>query len=96
MNTNRSNFYDIVPVNKTFVESKILLDFPIFQLNATEADIYATFYDSNNVFVERKIVHIPPDVYSQWSSDDDFIVDYVFSQLGVERLPQVAETNIVS
>lgn len=88
----QSNFYYIIPVEKTILETKVLLDFPIFQLNATEADIYATFYDSNDIFVERKIVHIPPEIYIQWGTDDNFIIDYAFSQLGVERLPD----NIVS
>lgn len=82
-----NNFYYIIPVQKTILETKVLLDFPIFQLNATEADIYVTFYDSNDIFVERKIVHIPPEIYSQWGTDDDFLVDYVFSELNIQRLP---------
>jgi hypothetical protein len=83
----QNNFYNIIPVEKTTLETKVLLDFPIFQLNATEADIYVTFYDSNDIFVERKIVHIPPEIYAQWGTDDDFLVDYVFSELNIQRLP---------
>lgn len=82
----------IVPIDKTFTEIKVIAEFANFQLGATEGDMYITFYDINNTFVERKIVHIPPEIYSQWGTDDNFIIDYAFSQLGVERLPD----NIVS
>lgn len=65
--------------------TKIQLTVPSFQLNETEMDVYATLYSADDRFVDTKTVHIPPDVYTKWGTDDGFIEDYVIAQLGVTR-----------
>jgi hypothetical protein len=74
---------DISPVPKTQEIAKIDLDIQQFVLNAKDMDVYVTMYTADDKFVERKIVHIPENVYAAWGQDDSHIVDYVLSQVGV-------------
>lgn len=62
---------------------------PNFEFNATEGTVYVTMYTADMKFVERQSVHIPEDIYSQWESDDSFIINYTLEQLGLELRDEV-------
>jgi hypothetical protein len=80
MNTSETPI-PVDPVAKTKTATKIQISVPQFVLNATEMDVYVTFYTENMQFVDSALVHIPPDVYKDWEADDNHIVDYVISTL---------------
>lgn len=75
----------VEPVTKTQQIARIQLSVPQFVLNATEMDVYVTMYTSEMRFVDSQMVHIPPDVYSEWGQDDSHIVNYVLSQLNLTK-----------
>ena len=79
MNTQPSVFVE--PITKTRQITKIQLSVPQFVLNATEMDVYVTMFTDNMEYVESAMVHIPPDIYKDWGTDDSHIVHYVLSQL---------------
>jgi hypothetical protein len=79
------------PVAKTQQIAKIQLSVPQFVLNANEMDVYVTMYTEEMRFVESQLVHIPPDVYKDWGTDDNHIINYVLSQLNLTKPPPPTE-----
>jgi hypothetical protein len=73
----------VEPVSKTKTATKIQLSVPQFVLNATEMDVYVTFFSEEMQFVDSALVHIPPEVYKDWGTDDNHIVEYVLSKLNI-------------
>jgi len=81
------SFIDVQPCTLPApVVTKVQIRMPNFSLLATETDVSVMMYSANDQFVKGVLVHIPADIYSQWGTDDNFIVDYVLSELGLERL----------
>lgn len=76
---------DIVPETKDFAITQVNVEMPIFTLNATESTVYVYLYTSESRLVECKLVQIPPEIYSQWAQDDNFIIDYALTELGLSR-----------
>ena len=74
------------PINRNINYLKIFID--DFQLNAMDGSASVYEYDSNDLLLNVHRVHIPPDTWKAWSSDDNFIVDYILDILGYERLPE--------
>lgn len=79
-------YIPIAPFSVTKQATKIQLTVPSFQLNETEMDVYVTLYSDDDHLVDTRIIHIPPAVYAQWGTDDDYIVNYVITQLGVTEV----------
>ena len=77
---------DISPVPKTQEIAKIQLSVPQFVLNAKAMDVYVSMYTADGKYVEGKMVHVPDDVYAAWGQDDSHIIDYVLTQLHVEKI----------
>lgn len=78
---------DIQPFTKQSIVTKVSVDLPSFTLNATETTAHITMFTEETRFVEAKTVHIPPEIYSEWGQDDNFIVDYVLTELSLTRVP---------
>lgn len=81
----------VAPVPKTQQITKIQLSVPQFVLNATEMDVYVTMYTEEMRYVDSQLVHIPPEVYKEWGTDDTHIVNYVLSQLHLTKPPATIE-----
>lgn len=79
---------DIQPVTKESIVTKLSIDLPSFTLNATETTAHVTLFTEETRFVEARTINIPPEIYSEWGKDDDFIVDYVLAELQLTRLPE--------
>jgi ABC-type antimicrobial peptide transport system permease subunit len=73
----------IAPFAVTKQATKIQLMIPSFELNETVMDVYVMLSTDDGRVVDSRTVHIPPDVYAKWGTDDDYIVNYVASQVGV-------------
>ena len=77
---------DITPVPlPNPVVTSVRMSMINYVLHATEFDVMAYSQDSSGRAVGSQMVHIPPEICSQWGTDDDFIVDYVLQQLGFSR-----------
>lgn len=74
------------PFTKELIVTKVRIDLPSFELNATEATAHVTMFTEETRFVEAKTVTIPPEVYVAWGTDDNFIIDYVLTELGLTRI----------
>ena len=79
------SFIPIAPFAVTKQATKVQISMPSFHLNETEADVYVTLYTDAGGFVDSKLVHVPPDIHAKWGTDDNYIVDYVMTQLKVTR-----------
>lgn len=75
-------------INRSIDHVKIFLD--DFRLNAVDGSASVYEYDSNDVLLNVHRVHIPPDTWQAWGSDDNFIVDYCLDILGFERRPDLS------
>ena len=75
----------IVPTLQSTVATSVTITIPSFELHATETDVYATLQDSSGRYVDRKVVHIPPEIYAGWGTDDTYIEEYVLAELGLVK-----------
>lgn len=75
----------IVPIPTTFVVTHVRISLSPFSLFATETTASVDYMINEDRAIDRKVVHIPPDIYAYWGTDDTFIVDYVLEQLGITR-----------
>lgn len=75
----------ITPVPETREIARIQLSVPQFHLNATTMDVYVTMYTKDDQYVNSKMVHIPEDVYSEWGQDDEHIINYVLTELNIQK-----------
>lgn len=59
----------------------------IFDLEDTTAKITYQLlnYDTKEIVSHNTLI-IPEDVYSQWGTDNQFIIDWVSSKLGIELI----------
>lgn len=76
---------EIQPFTKESIVTKVSIDLPSFTLNAAEATAHVTMFTEETRFVEAKTVPIPSEVYVAWGTDDNFIIDYVLTELGLTR-----------
>lgn len=76
---------EVPPVEHPQKITKIQLSVPQFVLNATEMDVYVSMFTEQMKFVDSALIHIPPDIYKNWGTDDSHIVDYVLSQLHISK-----------
>ena len=78
MNTDR---YEIEPTER--VTTKVITNFEVKILDIRlfkSCILGVTFYTSDNQFVEYKAFELIGDDYSNWSADDDYIIQYVKSK----------------
>lgn len=62
-----------------YVEMKI----DDFELLSHECNVRVLKYDDNEVLCGMTNVHIPPKIYSEWATDDYYIIEYVLDELGL-------------
>jgi hypothetical protein len=77
----RQDTLDVTPIDHSHKIAKIQLSIPQFVLNATEMDVYVSMFTEEMKFVDSALIHIPPDVYKNWGTDDNHIINYVLSKL---------------
>lgn len=58
-----------------------------FQLNAIDCWVSVYEYDKNDKFINVSRLYVPPEVYSEWSTSDDYIIDYALDQLAFQKRP---------
>lgn len=68
-----------------FVRScvKLRMNINNFQLNATNCTVNVQKYDASNMLIDIVNVFINDEEYSQWSYDDQYMIDLVLSKLGM-------------
>ena len=75
----------IQPQAKESIVTQVRVELSSFSLNATEGMAVVTMFTDATRYVECQTVPIPPEIYSVWGTDDNFIVDYVLTELGLVR-----------
>ena len=75
---------NIVPTETTQVCNRIQITMDDFKLKATTGACRVFFYNSNDTVIKVERVEIPEEVYTNWGTDDQVIIDYVLNALGLE------------
>jgi hypothetical protein len=73
----------ITPTSVTNTSTSVEVTMPDFKLGSTEGNARVIFMTSEGAFIDLKHIPIPPEVYVQWGTDDNFIVNYVLQQLNL-------------
>lgn len=76
---------EVQPIEKIRTISSVEI-FLQYVFNATDATIYVYFKDTDNSTVDIKQVYIPPEVYAQWTDTDEYLIDYVLKELGLQKI----------
>lgn len=76
---------DVKPQNVQFEIVKIGISLDNFVLYAVDARATVRYLTANGITVKVESIYIPPEIYSQWGTDDTFIVDYVLQQIHFEK-----------
>lgn len=74
---------DPYPVNPNIQYIRMGID--DFKLGASDCWVIVKEYDKDDFFLNLTRVYIPPEVYAEWSRDDDYIMDYVMDHIGFRR-----------
>jgi hypothetical protein len=73
----------IEPVDKTITQTIVRFSLDIIELILnTSATFRVLCYDANNKLIDSKFVSLEGTDYSNWGNDDQYIVQFVSSQLG--------------
>ena len=75
----------IEPHTKESIVTQVQIELSSFSLNATEGMAVVTMFTDATRYVECQTVPIPSEIYTVWGQDDNFIVDYVLTELGFVR-----------
>lgn len=82
------NIY-IIPTETTHVCNRIQISMDDFKLKATNGSCRVFFYnESGGSVVKVERIEIPEEVYTNWGTDDQVIVDYVLSTLQLQEGPE--------
>lgn len=71
------------PINRSIDHVKVFID--NFQLLATSGSATVYEYDVSDTLLNVSRVPIPADIWTEWATDDMFIIDFVLDQLDFER-----------
>lgn len=80
-----SSTIQVKPKDLFFEISKLELSFENFTLHAVDGYVNVTYFTNAGFIVHIERVYIPPNIYSQWGTDDTFITDYVLQQIHFEK-----------
>lgn len=80
MTTTDDIYIEPYPIDQSIDHVKIKIE--DFRLNALDCWCSVYEYDSNDKFINMSRVYVPSDVYTQWSTDDEYIIQYCLNQLG--------------
>lgn len=80
---------DIMPYNIDPSIHSIRIFIDNFQLGSPDCWCCVYQYDINDKLIMMTRVYVPPDVYSEWGTNDDFIEDWVMDYLGMMRKPDL-------
>lgn len=72
-----------IDITKTSIMVEILLQYVFL---AQDATVYVYFKDAENAPLDVKTVYIPPEIYAAWTDSDEYLVDYILSELGLTRV----------
>lgn len=77
------DYINVQPTDVVMSCVKVRLSISNFQLKATTCSVIAQKFDENNNLIDVVNVFINEEEYSQWSTDDNYIVDLVLTKLGL-------------
>jgi hypothetical protein len=90
------NAHSIVPVEipqSPIIKSSVIINVLRVTLGIS-AEIEVRFLNPDGVIIEIKYLTLSQPDYANWGSDDQFIVDWVFSQLGLlPNTPTIPDTS---
>lgn len=73
----------ISPTTIAQTASNLEITMPEFKLASVDGNARVLFLTSEGAGIKVQFVYIPPEVYSQWGEDDNYIVNYVLEQLNL-------------
>lgn len=77
---------NIIPTETKYVCDRIQISIDDFKLKATNGSCRVFFYnESGGSVVKVERVEIPEEVYTNWGTDDQVIVDYVLNTLQLQE-----------
>lgn len=77
------DYINVQPTDVVMSCVKIRMSINNFQLKATSCDVLVQKLDENNNLIDIENVFINQEEYSNWSTDDDYIINLVLSKLGL-------------
>jgi hypothetical protein len=83
MSSSESIVIEPYPVNTSIHHIKIFID--NFQLNQLDCWCSVYEYDENDKLLNVHRVYIEPELYADWGTVDQYIIDIVLDKLGYER-----------
>jgi hypothetical protein len=73
----------IVPVDKIVTQTIVRFSLNIIELVLNQSATFSVLcYDANDKLIETKFVKLEGTDYTDWGSQDDYVVQFVASQLG--------------
>ena len=79
----------IVPYPIDTSISSVSVSVENFTLNALDCWLQVFEYDANDKFLNMNRVYVPSEIYAEWGTNDDSIVDHCLEQLGFIRKPEL-------
>lgn len=61
-----------------------------FKLNDTQGSASVYEYDVNDTLLNVSRVPIPTEIWTEWSRDDNYIIDYILDVMGYDRRPELS------
>lgn len=77
------DFIDVQPTDVVRSCVKLRMAINNFQLKATNCTVNVQKYDASNLLIDVLNVFINDEEYSQWSYDDEYIINLVLTKLGM-------------
>jgi hypothetical protein len=82
-------------VDSTYTRSSVINNIQVRVMNVVlynSVSVYATLFSDKNVIDTKSFLLTGTD-YTDWGNDDDYIVNYALTQLGLTKLPAEAITT---
>lgn len=79
--------YDVIPTE--YIQPiKIIykIEIQILNLNLFQSvSIVVSLYDENDFIIDNKIINITGNDYLSWGNNDEWLIEYVFTYLNLEK-----------
>lgn len=86
---------NIEPVERLTVQTIVRFSLDIIEMILnTSATFRVLCYDTNDKIVETKFVTLEGDDYVNWGNDDDYVTEFVATELGFTLVPYLATIEI--
>ena len=87
---------EIQPIEKIITHQITKVTMRIVELKLfTSVTVSVYMYTSDKSYVDRHMIVMDGDDYKNWNNDDEYLINFVFTKLNIQRLPKTTVENIV-